>query len=92
MQISHTLQLESGRGHTSIGRIKAASCWRAPCARSEADRGAALSALIRTAEDYDADAIIGVDFEVDGMNCSDIDGVCLERIAATGIAVKFDAI
>lgn len=90
MQVSHTNKLEGGRGHYSIGRIKASSGWRAVNATGvEADRLAAVQALIREAEDYDADAIIGLDFEIDGLKRADIDGAPLQRIAASGIAVKF---
>jgi uncharacterized protein YbjQ (UPF0145 family) len=56
----------------------------------DADRLAALRALIREAEEYEADAIVGLDFEVDRVNCADIGGAPLQRVAATGIAVKFD--
>ena len=55
----------------------------------EADRRAATAALICKAEDYDADGIIGLDFEVEGIRSADVDGVQLQRVAATGIAVKF---
>jgi hypothetical protein len=90
MQVSRTHELEGGRGHYSIGRIKASAGWRAANAPSgEADRMAAVQALIREAQEYDADAIIGLDFEVDGVKRADIDGTPLQRVAATGIAVKF---
>ncbi len=90
MQVSHSNKLEDGRDHYSIGRIKASSGWRAAGAASpEADRDAAVQALIREAQEYDADAIIDLDFEVDRIRRADIDGAPLQRIAATGIAVKF---
>jgi Putative heavy-metal-binding len=90
MQVSHTHELEGGRGHYSIGRIKASSGWRAANAfAGEADRLAAVRALIREAQEYDADAIIGLDFEIDAIKRADLDGAPLQRIAATGIAVKF---
>ena len=74
----------------TIGRIKASSCWHAANASTaEADRQAAVNALIREAQDYDADAIVGLDFEVEGINSADVDGVQLQCIAVTGIAVKF---
>jgi hypothetical protein len=50
MQVSHTNELEDGRSHYSIGRIKASSGWRAANAPgAEADRLAAVRALIREA-------------------------------------------
>ena len=90
MQVSRTNKLEDGRSHYSIGRIKACAAWRAAdTIGAEADRLAAVQALIREAQEYDADAIIGLDFEVDGVKSADIGSAPLQRIAATGIAVKF---
>jgi hypothetical protein len=90
MQVSHTNKLEGGRNHYSIGRIKASSGWRAVgVPGGEADRLAAVRALIREAQEYDADAIVGLDFKVDRVKRDDIDGAPLQRVAATGIAVKF---
>jgi uncharacterized protein YbjQ (UPF0145 family) len=91
MQVSYTHRLDGGRGHHSIGHIKACSRWRAVSAADvEADRLAAVHALIREAEEYEADAIVDLDFEVDVVKCPEIDGAPLQRTAATGIAVKFD--
>lgn len=90
MQVIRTNAVQGVRVHHSIGRIKASSGWRAANASSaEADRQAAVDALIREAQDYDADAIIGLDFEVEGVKSADVDGIPLQRIAVTGIAVKF---
>ena len=89
MQVSRSHRLEGARCHYLIGRIKACAIWRAAGAASEADRAAALKGLIREAEDYEADAIIGLDFEIDRVSSADIGAVPLQRVAATGIAVKF---
>ncbi|MGO9419344.1 heavy metal-binding domain-containing protein [Roseiarcus sp.] len=90
MQVSRTNAIQGGRDHYSIGRIKASSGWRAVNASTaEADRRAAVDALIRKAQDNDADAIIGLDFEVEGIKSADVDGTPLQRIAVTGIAVRF---
>jgi uncharacterized protein YbjQ (UPF0145 family) len=50
-----------------------------------------LSELIRRAEDIDADAIIGFDYETDGIVPVEETGVQLKRILAIGIAVKFSS-
>jgi len=90
MQVTRTKRLDGGRRHYPIGRIKASAGWRAvDASAAEADRLAAVQALIREAQEYDADAIIGLDFEVDGVKSADIGGADLQRVAATGIAVKF---
>ena len=67
MQVSFTSALEDGRAHHAIGRVRAVGRWRGgdePGA--EADRRAVLlRALVREAEDYGADALIEVNFEVE---------------------------
>jgi Putative heavy-metal-binding len=91
MQVSRLGGLEGIRRYHSIGRIKAGSCWRGANAPApESDRVAAVKALIREAEEYGADAIVDLDFEVDSVNCVDIGRVPLRRVSATGVAVKFD--
>jgi uncharacterized protein YbjQ (UPF0145 family) len=90
MQISRTQELDDGRQTYAIGRIKAVGAWRgAAAAASHSERLAALKALIREAEDYGADAIVGVDFQTDGVIGADIDGVALKRVVVSGLAVRF---
>jgi uncharacterized protein YbjQ (UPF0145 family) len=92
MQISHTSELANGRGHHPIGRIRAAAEWRAASASgAQADRLTAIRELIREAEEYGADAIVGLEFHVDDVKRVEIEGAALLRIAVTGIAVKFVA-
>ena len=71
-------------------QIKAATAWHASGAKPESGdwKTIALRNLIQTAEDFEADAIIRVDYEVDGVEASDLAPVSLQRVAATGIAVK----
>ena len=90
MQVSFAADLEDGRRAIAIGRVKAAARWRAADdPGSEAERQAAIEALKREAEDYGADAVVDVRFEIDGVRGSDIDGVALQRITVTGMAVRF---
>ncbi len=90
MRISYTDAIEGGRILYPIGRVRAASSWRGagslPGEQSQKD--AALRALMETAAEFDADAIIGVGFEIDGACNADLAGIDLKRVAATGIAVK----
>ena len=91
MFVTPTQIAEGGRRHHAIGRIKSSSSWRAANAPApEADRLAALQALIRKAAEFDADAIVSLDFEVDGVDSVDLGGAPLRRVAATGIAVRYD--
>jgi len=85
MQVSFSDTLDDGRAHSTIGRVKAVGRWRAAHEPNLAtERQAALSALMREAEDYGADALVNVRFEID-----DIDAVPLRRVVATGSAVRF---
>jgi uncharacterized protein YbjQ (UPF0145 family) len=81
MQVSRTNELKGGRGYHSIGRIKTSSSWRVSGTHdAEEDRLAALWALISEAQEFDADAIVGLDFEIDAIR--HFDGAPLQRIAA----------
>lgn len=90
MRISFTDEIDGGRILYPIGRVRAASAWRsADASQPDANaRGAALRALIETATEFEADAIVGVDFAVDGANHVDLASINLQRVTATGIAVK----
>ena len=89
MQISQTYKLADGRGHYSIGRIRAAAEWRGANAGGQADRFTAVRELLREAQEYGADAIIGLEFHIDDVKRADIEGPAWQRVAVTGIAVKF---
>ena len=90
MRISSTDVIEGCRVLCTIGKIKAASAWHAANgAPPQANwLELAVSELIRKAEDIDADAIIGFDYETDGIVSVEGTGVQLKRILATGVAVK----
>ncbi len=89
MQVSFAAALDDGRRTVAIGRIRATGPWRAAIGPSvEADRQTAVEALRREAEEYGADAVIDVQFEIDGCKGYDVDGVQLQRVTATGLAVR----
>lgn len=87
MRVTANRQLEDACIVTEIGRISAASAWRGG-ASAEAQRMAALDKLKALALEYEADAIVGLDFEVDAVTAGELAPVALERINATGTAVK----
>jgi uncharacterized protein YbjQ (UPF0145 family) len=90
MHVSSTAALEDGRRTIAIGRIRAAGPWRAAGGSgAEGDRKAAVEALTREAQDYGADAVVDVQFDVEGCKGCEIDGLRLERVTATGLAVRF---
>ncbi|MGH6846538.1 MAG: hypothetical protein ACREC0_03575 [Methylocella sp.] len=88
--ISFTGTLDGGRVLCKIGKIEAVSAWhpqnRAPLQQDW--RELILRDLVRKAEDIDADAIIGGDYQNCGAVRIDETGVKLKRVVATGIAVK----
>ena len=91
MLISFTDQVEGGRVLYSIGRVQAASSWHGAGQEDGATEDfhkAALQALIETAREFDADAIIGVDYGYDEVKHGEMLAVELRRVCATGIAVK----
>ena len=90
MEVSFSSDLEEDRAKTVIGQVRAVSRWRAGAGTgSDAERKAAIDALMREAAEYGADAVIDVRFEVDDVKGHDIDGVALHRVTATGLAVRF---
>ena len=65
MQVSRTNELKGGRAYYSIGRIKASSGWCAVKAHgSGGARLEALWALVSEAQEFYADAVIDLSFEV----------------------------
>jgi len=56
---------------------------------AEVDRQTAIDALRREAEEYGADGVVDVRFELEGCKGCEIDGIRLERVTATGLAVRF---
>jgi len=93
MRTSTTTDIEGGQISTPIGRIEAVSTWHAAAVNeaSETSREHALRNLIRRAEDVDADAIVGLEFEIDGGVSMAETGVALARVRAKGIAVRLVA-
>jgi uncharacterized protein YbjQ (UPF0145 family) len=90
MHLSSIGLIEGHRVLHSIGRIQAASSWHAADGASLQDnwRKRALNELVRKAEDIDADAIVGIAYEIDSIISVEGTGVQLKRILATGTAVK----
>ena len=90
MHVSFAAALDDGRRTIAIGRIRATGPWRAAIGPSvEADRQTAVEALRREAEDYGADGVVDVQFDVEGCKGCEIDELRLERVTATGLAVRF---
>ena len=90
MRVSETEAVEGGHVLYPIGKIAAATGWHAKGEHPHAGnwRERVLADLIRRAEDVEADAIIGLDYQVDADATRDEAGVALQRVVATGIAVK----
>jgi len=90
MKISFSAGLDDGRDLIPIGRVMAITRWRAAAEPgTEEERRAAIGTLVREAAEYEADAVVDVRFEVDGVKGVDIQGVVLQRVIVTGLAVRF---
>ncbi|MBX9739617.1 MAG: YbjQ family protein [Beijerinckiaceae bacterium] len=91
MLISFSDKIDGAPHYTPIAEVRASTGWHA-ASRDRVREGqwkeAALEQLIRHAEDMNADAIVGVDYHIDGTTDVEDTGVELQRIAATGVAVK----
>jgi uncharacterized protein YbjQ (UPF0145 family) len=93
MRISSTDTIDGERVLYTIGKIEAGTAWHgADGAPRRSDwRELTLRELIRKAEDLDADAVIGLNYEITGVDS--VDGpVAFKRIVATGVAVKLSLI
>jgi len=90
MQISFTNEVESGRVLYPLGRVQASASWHGTALAGDGEdyRSAALQALIEKAREFDADAIISVDYGFDEVKHGELCAVELRRVSATGIAVK----
>ena len=90
MKVSFSAGLDDGRDLAPIGRVTATTRWRAAAEPgNEEERKAAIGSLVREAAEYDADAIVDVRFEIDGVKGVDIEGVALQRVTVSGLAVRF---
>jgi uncharacterized protein YbjQ (UPF0145 family) len=84
-------KIDGVRQYHAIGRIKACSSWRnAGRPQPETDRVDAIRKLLWEAEENGADAVVCFGFEVDRTSNAEIGVAPLCRIAAVGIAVRFD--
>ncbi|HUO55703.1 MAG TPA: hypothetical protein VMU18_13220 [Rhodoblastus sp.] len=76
---------------TALGKISAASDWRGAEDGLDANvsRLKALHQLMRAAEDYDADALLDVDYTEEVLARAEFPGAApLKRVCASAIAVK----
>ena len=82
------MQIANGRIIKEIGRITAVSGWQGATGAAGGQRERALKRLIEAAREFDADAIIGVDYAVDGARALDLIEMPVQRVQVSGIAVK----
>lgn len=87
VRVTANRQFEEARIVREIGRIEAASDWRGK-STVEAQQQAALRKLKELAAEFEADAIIGLDFQIDDVNATDLAPLPLSRVHARGVAVK----
>lgn len=89
MLVSSSHEIQGSRVVREIGRISAATSWGGTVsATSEELRAQALKRLIDQAKDYEADAIVDVDYTVDGVKSYDLSACDLKRVIVSGVAVR----
>lgn len=89
MQVSFTASFDSAREQHTIGRLTAYSPWRAADrALGGLDREIATRALVRAAEDCEADGVAEVAYAIEECRSGECAGLTLRRIVATGRAVR----
>jgi uncharacterized protein YbjQ (UPF0145 family) len=89
MQITDSHEIEGRRIVSSIGRVEGVSAWHRP-GNDEGGvdwRARALEKLVQAAEEFEADAIVEVDFAVDDLKADHLPER-LERVCAKGVAVR----
>jgi hypothetical protein len=86
MQFSFTASLDTNRAAFPLGRVCAHGPWKPEA--SELDREIAMRALVREAEEYGADGVVEVSFEIEVCPGVECEGVRLRRVVAAGRAVK----
>jgi hypothetical protein len=89
MHVSFTATLDIAREQTTLGRLVAPSPWRAADRElGDLDREIATRALIRAAEEYDADGVAEIAYSIEECRSAECAGLTLRRIVATGRAVR----
>ena len=86
MQVSFTASLDTDRAAFPLGRLSAKGPWRPE--PTDLDREIAMRALVREAEEYGADGVVEIAFEVEECKGVECEGVKLRRVVAMGRAVK----
>jgi len=87
VRVTANRQFEETKTIREIGRIEAASEWRG-LKSVEAQQQAALAKLKELAREFEADAIVGLDFQIDDVATTDLSPLPLHRVNATGVAVR----
>ena len=90
MRVSFDDTIEGGRIVQAIGRLRATTSWHGPDTPCESGdwQVEALRALMRTAEEFEADAVVDVGYETDDIDTTDLAPIKLRRVTAVGTAVK----
>ena len=89
MHVSFTAKLDTAREQRTIGQIKAFAPWRAADRElGELDREIALRALVRAAEDYEADGLVEIVYGIEECRNDECAGLTLRRLVASGRAVR----
>ena len=84
-----TLRISAKREvEAEIGPISAVSAWHGQWTSGDTYKESALEKLKRLAKEFEADAIIGLNYTIDDVVENDLAPVPLRRVNVSGVAVK----
>jgi hypothetical protein len=88
LRISAKREVEGREIAAEIGPISAVSAWHGQWTSGDTYKESALEKLKRLAKEFEADAIIGLNYTIDDVVENDLAPVPLRRVNVSGVAVK----
>jgi hypothetical protein len=88
VRISAKREVEGREIAAEIGPISAVSAWHGEWTSGESYKESALEKLKRLAKEFEADAIVGLNYTIDDVMENDLAPVPLKRVNVSGVAVK----
>ena len=88
VRISAKREVEGREIAAEIGPISAVSAWHVEWTSGDSYKECALEKLKRLAKEFEADAIVGLNYTIDDVVENDLAPVPLRRVNVSGMAVK----
>ena len=88
LHISAKREVEGREIAAEIGPISAVSAWHGKWTSGDCYKDSALEKLKRLAKEFEADAIVGLNYTLDDVVENDLAPLPLKRVNVSGMAVK----